>query len=170
MDPELKPLWDWIASEQGRLAVGGLLLTELLRVGSARRLLRNWVRTGRARITPTDEVAAETRAIEDDCQSNDAHVIALARVSGARLLCSSDGDLHTDFRNPALISRPRGSIYQTSDHTHLLTHEGQCPLAAPNARGRPRRRGSGGASAPSAADAPAPRVVALTHDNHHHHH
>ena len=47
------------------------------------------------------------------CQSNDLHVLALAQVSGARLLYSNDLSLHQDFGNRDLISRPRGKIYST---------------------------------------------------------
>ena len=39
--------------------------------------------------------------------------IALAQTSGARLPYSDDGDLHRDFKNPALIDNPRGTVYST---------------------------------------------------------
>jgi len=40
------------------------------------------------------------------CKSNDTHVIALALVTRARLLCSADHALHADFKNPLIISKP----------------------------------------------------------------
>ena len=48
-----------------------------------------------------------------ECASDDEHVIALARVSGARLLFTNDGDLQADFKNPGIINGPRGVIYTT---------------------------------------------------------
>jgi len=48
--------------------------------------------------------------------------IALARVNGARVLCSEDGALWTDFKNQRLINKPRGRIYRTAQHARLLCH------------------------------------------------
>lgn len=63
----------------------------------------------------------EKRAIElreiDLCVSDDEHIIALAQISGARLLYSNDGDLHKDFRNKNLIDNPRGKVYSTRENT-----------------------------------------------------
>jgi hypothetical protein len=62
-----------------------------------------------------------------ELRSNDPHVIALARASGARTLCSRDRELHKDFKNPALVNDPRGSVYQSPSHRHLLGHTSGCP-------------------------------------------
>ncbi len=51
---------------------------------------------------------------EETCRSNDTHVIALAQISGARLLYSNDMALHKDFRNKSLIDKPRGKVYSTN--------------------------------------------------------
>ena len=61
------------------------------------------------------------------CVSDDPHIIALARVSGARTLCSNDNNLHTDFKNQRLLSHPRGGVYQNANHGHLLRHTRSCP-------------------------------------------
>ena len=45
------------------------------------------------------------------CRSNDEHIIALAQISGARLLYSGDQMLHVDFRDASLLDNPRGRIY-----------------------------------------------------------
>ena len=140
VDPELEPLWEWIASGQGVLVAGGRLLNELSDVGDARRVLRNWERVRLARFISNDEIEVEERRVEGHCASNDAHVIALARVSGARRLCSEDQLLHQDFGNPDLINNPRGRIYQNRSHRHLLTHDGRCPLDAPASNTRRSRR------------------------------
>ena len=54
-------------------------------------------------------------------QSDDPHIIALAKVANVRLLVSDDKNLHKDFK--AII---RGSIYQNSSHAGLLTKH-LCP-------------------------------------------
>lgn len=46
-------------------------------------------------------------------QSDDPHILALAVVSGARLLYSNDRLLQHDFKNLALINQPRGKVYST---------------------------------------------------------
>ncbi len=129
VDPELAPLWTWINERNGILAVGGKLLTdEYEKVGSAIRAVRNWERAGLAHIVSESDLASEINTIEDQCDSDDAHIVALARVSGARILCSSDKALRKDFRNPDLVKAPRGSVYQNAGHQHLLVHQGKCPL------------------------------------------
>ena len=54
-------------------------------------------------------------ADEGRCQSNDPHIIALAQVSGARLLYSNDKALQQDFKNQDLINNPKGKIYTTNE-------------------------------------------------------
>ena len=46
-------------------------------------------------------------------KSNDPHIIALAQVSGSRLLYSNDSDLQDDFTDGRLINNPRGKVYST---------------------------------------------------------
>lgn len=140
VDDELKPLWEWISNGRGVLVAGGLLLDELSKIGEASRVLRNWERVKLAHFVPAGDVEAETARVEGACVSNDAHVIALARLSGARRLCSSDQRLHEDFGNPDLINSPRGYVYQNRRHIDLLTHDSPCPLDAPRAQTRRRRR------------------------------
>jgi len=114
------PLIDWLTRKDGKLVVGGHLAQELDKVSNARRFVRVLLQAGRARAIPLAITDKETKLVADLCKSNDPHVIALARVSGARILCSHDRTLHRDFTNPELISDPRGRIYQNATHTHLL--------------------------------------------------
>ncbi len=80
------------------------------------------VRAQRAVLIPDEPIQAEIEVLSQAglCQSNDLHLLALARVSKARLLCSLDQNLHTDFCNPAIIHSPRGKVYQNTSHNHLL--------------------------------------------------
>lgn len=90
-------------------------------------LVRELERAGRAVIYSAAAVNAEEAMVKDECWSNDPHVIALARISGARVLCASDRRLKDDFTNPALINSPVGGIYETSADSSLLRHHGGCP-------------------------------------------
>ena len=120
IDADLLPLWNWINDGKGVLIVGGLLRTELFGNHRVRDAIQAWAQAGRAVFVPNEEVDQEARDIAGQCRSNDAHVVALARVSGARLLCSEDKLLHADFDNRELINNPRGKVYQDSSHAHLL--------------------------------------------------
>jgi len=105
-----------------RIVYGGLLREEYLRIEQVRRALVILDRAGRARQVPDAEVGAETDLVEAIrlCVSNDTHIVALARVAGVRLLCSRDQALHTDFSNKKLIDKPRGKVYQSASHKHLI--------------------------------------------------
>jgi predicted nucleic acid-binding protein len=136
-EADFAPVLNWILERHGELVFGGHLATELARMEKPRRFLLALLRAGRARRVSDSGLAAEEAVVEEtgQCRSNDKHVLALARVSGARTLCTHDRDLQRDFRNPQLISGPRGSIYQRAEHAPLLRHTTSC-----GRRGRPRRR------------------------------
>lgn len=116
-----KPVLDWIDSRGGRLVYGGKLARELERVETARRWLAQQLRAGKARRFSDESLATTLVAVEPACRSNDAHIIALAKVSGARLLYSEDNDLHKDFCDSSLINTPRGKVYRgRPSHRRLL--------------------------------------------------
>jgi hypothetical protein len=123
---DFQPIIVWLTSprENGRLVFGGRLANELNKVNAARRFVRALQQAGRARFIPMVVIEAESNSLRAVCVSNDPHVIALARVSGARILCSRDKALHQDFSNTKLVSRPRGHVYQNAKHKHLLRSYG----------------------------------------------
>jgi hypothetical protein len=126
------PVFDWLRDPRrdGCLVFGGELAAELRRVKGGRSYLLQLSRAGRARQIPDADVRAEERRLAraGACRSNDPHVVALARVSGARTLCTHDGDLQRDFTNCDLISDPRGKVYKRPNHCHLLCHTRSCGL------------------------------------------
>ena len=137
--PDFEPVLDWLDKQDGRIVFGGRLATELERLEKPRRYLRTLLQAGRAWRLSDESVDEEEAVVADTglCRSNDSHVIALARVSGARTLCTNDRDLQTDFKNPQLVSNPRGSIYKYNrpSHVKLLRHTSSCRRPQ---RGRPR--------------------------------
>jgi len=129
-DPGFVPVLDWLSKplRDGRLVYGGRLTKQLFRVARAQLAILELDRAGRATRFPDSEVEAERRRVKGFrlCKSNDEHIIALAIVSGARTLCSRDTDLHEDFKNRALIDKPRGRVYRDASHAGLLTHTASC--------------------------------------------
>lgn len=127
---DFAPVADWLHNprKDGCIVFGGQLREELERVRRASSYLLELNRAGRARLVPDAAVTAEEDCVSASglCDSDDWHVIALARVSGARTLCSHDRALQRDFRNHRLISGPRGSIYKRPEHERLLRHTTSC--------------------------------------------
>ena len=121
-DEDGRPIRQALLDGKARLVYGGKLGQEYLDgSGEFRRWLVLLDQAGRARRVPDDAVNHATQALIDGgaCVSNDQHIIALAQVGAVRLVCSSDGALHADFTNNALLV-PRGSVYQRAEHTHLI--------------------------------------------------
>lgn len=112
-----KGFYQWLVN-QGNIVVGGEELREALyeRSDAKERQFVGELRSA-GKIIEKKDSKVEKRAIElreiDLCVSDDEHIIALAQISGARLLYSNDGDLHKDFRNKNLIDNPRGKVYST---------------------------------------------------------
>ena len=112
---------DWLFKPNGgTLALGGRLRSELSDCGRNHSFLRafNQLRlTGRVKDIADEVVDTETEILKASriCRSNDAHVLALARVSGARLLYTNDQYLQDDFNNPQIVNDPRGSVFTTLD-------------------------------------------------------
>jgi hypothetical protein len=140
-EDDFRPVFDWLHApdKDGRLVFGGKLAGELANRTTSLGYLRALVQAGRAYLIPDRSVQAEEREVTCSalCKSNDSHVIALARVSGARTLCSHDRALQQDFRNPKLISKPRGHVYQNPTHRAFLCHVSSCRRYGPQ---RQRRR------------------------------
>lgn len=128
--------FDWLERGNERLVVGGKLLEELEASSEGFRLWASEAaEAGKMRVLNKDEVDAKTREVENDggYESNDPHVLALAQVSGARLLYSNDGDLQADFKNRQLIDNPPGKVYSTREnrdfrpaHRGLLADRNLC--------------------------------------------
>jgi len=129
-DPDFRPVFLWLTepSKNGRVVIGGRLAHELITNDAIRRYLRTLQQAGRAVTFPDPIIDAETNRVRalGICCSNDEHIIALARISGARTVCSRDRALHADFKNRQLINNPAGRIYQNATHSRLLRHTRAC--------------------------------------------
>ena len=123
------------------IVVGG----EKLRVEYEKAGMASWLaeatNAGIVRREESDKVDARAAELERQrkstptrIRSDDYHILALAQISGARLLYSSDRDLHADFTNKEVIEKPRGKVYSTSvnedlaDKHRRLIRQASCPL------------------------------------------
>ena len=81
-----------------------------------------YVRSGHAHLVDIKEIIPEENKLQiiNGLKSNDIHILALARASGARLLCTEDRALIDDFKNKEIIDNPRGRIYSGIRQKHLL--------------------------------------------------
>jgi len=88
-----------------------------------RKLLKEWFFARKLKKEENSkEVQAETDRLKGTIQSNDEHIIALAKVSGVNVLVSHDKKLHKDFKK--LIKG--GKVYQKANHKRLLRND-LCP-------------------------------------------
>ena len=100
------------------MVLGGKLRGELSYHGRNQNFLRAYAQLrldGRVKDVPDKQVDAATEALEAQriCRSDDPHVLALARISGARLLFTNEPKLITDFKDNRIISSPPGQIYHS---------------------------------------------------------
>lgn len=95
------------------VAVGGELLVELSRT-PMRPLIAEWIRSGIAIRVDADLITKQVAQVRLSCKSNDCHVIALARVSGSRLVYTDDNLLIADLKNKTLIYPPAKALKSTT--------------------------------------------------------
>jgi hypothetical protein len=125
---DMGPVVSWLQHRKhlNQAVIGGQLRRELHKAGEAiRRFLVQLKRNGRLFEVPDDTVDAETlevrkllaeAAIED---ADDPHILALARLSGSRLLISHDfaSRLHELFKTRRFLDPP-GKVYQKASKSH----------------------------------------------------
>lgn len=133
--PAGKAFFNRISGGRLRLVVGGKLLEELQANNSCKEWILQATLAGLVHTVNAEAVDTESTNLSrtGSCRSNDLHVIALARLSRARLLYSNDLSLHADFKDRTLISGPTGKIYSThtggelrNAHRQLLRRTDLC--------------------------------------------
>ena len=128
---DVLPIHRWLTRRRGKLvySTGGKFAEEI--VGKARERLLVYVRADMAvEESREQELREQEQALAADIRSDDPHVLALARVSGARLLYTNDGDLMTDFKDKRFVDRPRGKVYSRAANESIL-RRARCVPRAP---------------------------------------
>lgn len=126
-DEDVVPLREWLIAGKGVIATGGKNKSELQNC-SFRGVLQQFLLAGRVREFSATKIARKQGSLEalKELKSNDAHVLALAIVSGSRLLFSADFDLQQDFKCGKYIPKPKGKVYQRRSHLRLLREAPPC--------------------------------------------
>ena len=125
LDPgnkDMKPVRNWINKQNGKLVYAPTqkIQDELKRHKSMQSWFSEYRRAGRIRIIDKEKVN-KVEVKLTGLLSNDKHIIALASVSGVKLLISDDTNLQKDFKK-----KVGGKIYKNKNHKHLLRRD-TCP-------------------------------------------
>ncbi len=125
LDPgnrDMKPVRDWINKQNGKIVYAPTerLQEELEWHKPMKKRFSEYRQAGRIKIFDKERVNEEENKLTD-LLSNDSHVIALAIVSGVKLLVGGDKNLQKDFKK-----KIGGKIYKKRNHKHLLQHD-TCP-------------------------------------------
>ena len=120
---DVAPIHDWLNNRSGRLvySTDGRFADEI--GGRSAEKLAGFARAGRATVIPAEKFKEDERRLRKNSalRSDDAHILALARYSRARVLYTADADLIRDFKNKKLIDQPRGKVYSGNQNAGLLT-------------------------------------------------
>ena len=122
--PDAAPIRKWL--EKGGNVVYGVGGKFKEVPSKAQNLLVAYEQEGKATRYLWNQIQPKMASLPGGIKSDDEHILALALVSGARLLFSGDKDLHDDFKNPKIIpklgGKPKsgGRVYQTQQHESLL--------------------------------------------------
>ena len=127
-NPNFVPVLDWLSSRDGLMVYGGKNYDELKRVGRAAIFIQQLARAGHALQFRKESIEAEEKVVAQFnlMRSDDPHVIALARISGARVVCTDDVALIDDFKNTRLVPSPKGKVYRRKNHQNVLGHSKGC--------------------------------------------
>ena len=134
--PPGEQFFAWLQTPKASLVIGGKLSEELGRNEKFETWAKEGIASGRVRGFSDEDVAKETAAVAagGQCKSNDVHIIALARLSRARLLYSRDKDLKDDFKNRRLVPNPQGRLLPLGEtdnakrrRARLLNQDHLCP-------------------------------------------
>lgn len=122
-DTSYQKLRETIFSNRLTLIHGGKL-TEEYKIAGVLGVIASLAQSGRAFKVSSALIDIQLDQIKERCQSNDDHVIALARADRKRghVLCTNDQALQNDFRNKSLIDKPRGTIYSPTRHKASLAN------------------------------------------------
>jgi len=131
---DFQPIKNWVLRGGGRFVIGGSKYRkELNGLRSVLPLIAELARMNKIIRRPDNEVDAEEAVVKRIVPSSDfddEHLVALIRLTGCRVVCTSDLRSHKYFKSDALFPNraDRPSIYSEATHSHLLCN-GNIPKA-----------------------------------------
>ncbi|MCY4568286.1 MAG: hypothetical protein OXD49_08260 [Candidatus Poribacteria bacterium] len=127
-DEDMEPVWTWLEKRDGKIAYSDIEKLEEEWDNGGMQNLRNRLRQrGKLKIVSPRDVQEKANELKDEIASNDEHIIALAIVSGVKVLVSyreGDSDLFTDFKNRQLVG---GKVYTRKAHARRMLTKDTCP-------------------------------------------
>ena len=125
-DEDMASVWRWLNNRNGKIVYSNTKKFEdEWERGGTSHLRDQMMRAGQLKLV-SEGVQEKADELKDEIASNDEHIIALAIVSGVKVLVSyreGDRDLFVDFKNRSLV---RGKVYTRKSHAHMLTKD-TCP-------------------------------------------
>ena len=125
-DEDMASVWRWLNNRNGKIVYSNTKKFEdEWERGGMSHLRDQMMRAGQLKLV-SEGVQEKADELKDEIASNDKHIIALAIVSGVKVLVSyreGDRDLFVDFKNRSLV---RGKVYTRKSHAHMLTKD-TCP-------------------------------------------
>ena len=126
-DEDMAPVWKWLDDKNGKIVYSNTekFVDEWERGGMGH-LRDQMMRAGQLKLV-SEGVQEKTDELEGETASNDEHIIALAIVSGVKVLVSyreGDSDLFTDFKNRQLVG---GKVYTRKAHARRMLTKDTCP-------------------------------------------
>jgi hypothetical protein len=121
------PVLNSINNRRSIMVYGGTkFLSELSKLKKYQPLIIEWLRAGKAKVYPVDDVDSETNSVvakESDADFDDPHLIAIVIVCHATVVCTLDVRAEKFLKDPKFyvgtpVSRPR--IYKRAEHASLL--------------------------------------------------
>lgn len=126
-NPDFEPIKKWLESRRGILVLCKELWSKVKVNQCVQKYFYGLWQSGLAEFAKEEWVTEEMKRLERmSLCSNDILILALARASGARTLYTKDGKLMKDFRNMAVVPRPKGKIYSGPKTAHTLSHTLSC--------------------------------------------
>ena len=124
-DEDMRLVWNWLQKKNSKIAYATTekFKDEWIR-GGGDSLMRELERNKKLKLVSNQDVLNEQNEVERKIESNDSHIIALARVAQVKVLVSQDRSLINDFTNRELVAG--GKVYQRAEHAHLLNRL-RCP-------------------------------------------
>ena len=123
---DVVPIHDWLMKKEGKIiySTGGKFAKEIS--GRARERLTVYARSGMAIRVDAQDFRRDESSLAPKIRSDDPHVLALARASGARRLYTDDAKLMDDFTDKRFIDGPRGKVYRRAAHAKTLLTKKTC--------------------------------------------
>ena len=136
---QFEPVYKWIVFGPGMVVYGG---TRYLReLATAERYMKLFVEFGKTRKavvvskSAVDRNQTEVTKLEPHPKFNDPHLVAIVRVSGCRVLCTTDLAAVPFLKKQKLYGKAkRPKIYSSSGQKHLLRANNIAPCCRRFAR------------------------------------